>query len=142
MLRKTTLASLLVSSAMTLAIATPGLAAGKSDRAREAIAEAHAIFKIRRGFVTTDEAREIYDTKSPDARRMFERLLALRNDVGLLAEGYDPRLERQVGNFPQGFSHIALLSTAFNLSYDRQRGVKRPATQRIDGEIPTAPSPS
>jgi GH15 family glucan-1,4-alpha-glucosidase len=68
-----------------------------------------------------------------DARRMFERLLELRNDVGLLAEGYDQRLRRQVGNFPQGFSHIALLSTAFNLSHDHQRGAKRPAEQRIDG---------
>jgi GH15 family glucan-1,4-alpha-glucosidase len=67
-----------------------------------------------------------------DARRMFERLLALRNDVGLLAEGYDPRLKRQVGNFPQGFSHIALVSTAFNLTHDHHRGVKRPAEQRTD----------
>ena len=67
-----------------------------------------------------------------DARRLFERLLALRNDVGLLSEGYDPRVKRQVGNFPQGFSHIALLSTAFNLS-DHQRGAKRPAEQRTDG---------
>ncbi len=73
-----------------------------------------------------------------DARRMFERLLALRNDVGLLAEGYDPRLKRLVGNFPQGFSHIALLSTAFNLSRDHQQDAKRPATQRTDGKIPAA----
>jgi GH15 family glucan-1,4-alpha-glucosidase len=77
-----------------------------------------------------------------DARQMFERLLGLRNDVGLLAEGYDPRLKRQVGNFPQAFSHIALLSTAFNLSRDHEHGVKRPASQRIDGEMPAAPSPS
>src|SRR5678815_709579 len=75
--------------------------------------------------------------REDDARRMFERLLALRNDVGLLAEGYDPRLKRQVGNFPQGFSHIALLSTAFNLSRDHQRG-KRPANQRTDGAASTA----
>jgi GH15 family glucan-1,4-alpha-glucosidase len=68
--------------------------------------------------------------RRPDAERMFERLLGLRNDVGLLAEGYDPGLKRQVGNFPQGFSHIALLSTAFNLSHDHQRGAKRPAEQR------------
>ena len=52
-----------------------------------------------------------------DAVRLFERLLSLRNDVGLLAEGYDPRLRRQAGNFPQAFSHIALLSTAFNLGH-------------------------
>jgi GH15 family glucan-1,4-alpha-glucosidase len=51
-----------------------------------------------------------------EATEMFERLLALRNDVGLLAEEYDPRIKRQVGNFPQAFSHIALLGTAFYLS--------------------------
>jgi GH15 family glucan-1,4-alpha-glucosidase len=51
-----------------------------------------------------------------DARRMFDRLLALRNDVGLLSEEYDQRLQRQVGNFPQGFSHVALLNSAFALS--------------------------
>jgi GH15 family glucan-1,4-alpha-glucosidase len=68
-----------------------------------------------------------------DAERMFKRLLGLRNDVGLLSEEYDPRVHRQVGNFPQAFSHIALLSTAFNLSHDHQRTTKRPADQRIDG---------
>jgi len=51
-----------------------------------------------------------------DARRLFERLLALRNDVGLLAEEYDPRARRQVGNFPQAFSHVALVNTAHNLT--------------------------
>ncbi len=51
-----------------------------------------------------------------EATALFERLLALRNDVGLLAEEYDPRIKRQVGNFPQAFSHIALLGTAFYLS--------------------------
>jgi GH15 family glucan-1,4-alpha-glucosidase len=50
-----------------------------------------------------------------DATRLFDRLLALRNDVGLLAEQYDPRYRRQVGNFPQAFSHIALITTANNL---------------------------
>jgi GH15 family glucan-1,4-alpha-glucosidase len=43
-----------------------------------------------------------------DARSLFERLLALRNDVGLLAEEYDTRVGRQVGNCPQAFSHVAL----------------------------------
>ena len=43
---------------------------------------------------------------------MFERLLALRNDLGLLSEEYDPALERLVGNFPQAFSHIGLINTA------------------------------
>ncbi|MFL5281623.1 MAG: glycoside hydrolase family 15 protein [Rhodopila sp.] len=51
-----------------------------------------------------------------EARMMFERLLSLRNDLGLLSEEYDPRAGRLVGNFPQAFSHIALISTAMNLS--------------------------
>lgn len=50
-----------------------------------------------------------------DARALFERLLSLRNDVGLLAEEYDPRSRRQLGNFPQALSHLALIGTAYNL---------------------------
>jgi GH15 family glucan-1,4-alpha-glucosidase len=50
-----------------------------------------------------------------EARALFERLLALRNDVGLLAEEYDPAARRQLGNFPQAFSHLALINTARNL---------------------------
>jgi GH15 family glucan-1,4-alpha-glucosidase len=64
-----------------------------------------------------------------DARALYERLLSLRNDVGLLAEEYDPIARRQLGNFPQAFSHVGLVNTAFNLSPDdnapvrhRQRG--------------------
>jgi GH15 family glucan-1,4-alpha-glucosidase len=48
-----------------------------------------------------------------DARRQFSQLLSLRNDVGLLSEEYDPRLGRQVGNFPQAFSHLALVNSAY-----------------------------
>jgi GH15 family glucan-1,4-alpha-glucosidase len=56
-----------------------------------------------------------------DGRALFERLLALRNDVGLLAEEYDPVTKRQCGNFPQAFSHVALIGTALNLARaDRQ----------------------
>jgi len=51
-----------------------------------------------------------------DARRMFNRLLDLRNDVGLLSEEYDPRTGRLVGNFPQAFTHLALVNSAFNLT--------------------------
>jgi GH15 family glucan-1,4-alpha-glucosidase len=49
------------------------------------------------------------------ARALFERLLTLRNDLGLLAEEYDPHARRFLGNFPQAFSHVALVNTAFNL---------------------------
>jgi GH15 family glucan-1,4-alpha-glucosidase len=51
-----------------------------------------------------------------EARKLFDRLLALQNDVGLLAEEYDPPAKRQLGNFPQAFSHVALVNTASNLS--------------------------
>jgi GH15 family glucan-1,4-alpha-glucosidase len=50
-----------------------------------------------------------------DARRVFERLLSVRNDVGLLAEEYHPASGRQLGNFPQAFSHLGLINTARNL---------------------------
>jgi GH15 family glucan-1,4-alpha-glucosidase len=50
-----------------------------------------------------------------EASTLFERLLSIRNDVGLLAEEYDPQAQRQVGNFPQAFSHLALIGTALNL---------------------------
>jgi len=50
-----------------------------------------------------------------DAVKLFERLLSMRNDVGLLSEEYDPRYGRQVGNFPQAFSHMPLIQSALNL---------------------------
>jgi GH15 family glucan-1,4-alpha-glucosidase len=67
-----------------------------------------------------------------DARALFERLIGLVNDVGLLAEEYEPRAKRQVGNFPQAFSHIALINTAFNLA--RASG---PATERAGASCET-----
>jgi GH15 family glucan-1,4-alpha-glucosidase len=51
-----------------------------------------------------------------EARDLFERLLSLRNDVGLLSEQYDPEARRMLGNFPQAFSHIGLINTARNLT--------------------------
>ncbi|MGY4906859.1 glycoside hydrolase family 15 protein [Streptomyces sp. 900116325] len=51
-----------------------------------------------------------------EARQLFERLLSLRNDLGLLAEEWDSRLQRQVGNFPQAFSHVPLIDTALRLT--------------------------
>ena len=67
--------------------------------------------------------------RDDDARRLFERLLALRNDVGLLAEEYDPVARRQLGNFPQAFSHVGLINTAFNLTSAQGS----PARQRQTG---------
>jgi GH15 family glucan-1,4-alpha-glucosidase len=54
--------------------------------------------------------------RTADARRTFEALLSVRNDVGLLAEEYDPVARRQLGNFPQAFSHLGLINTARNLT--------------------------
>ena len=62
-----------------------------------------------------------------DAEKLFRRLTGLCNDVGLLAEEYDPRAKRQLGNFPQAFSHVALINTACNLSH-----AEKPAEQRSD----------
>ncbi len=70
------------------------------------------------------------------ARALFERLLALRNDVGLLAEEYDPVAGRLVGNFPQAFSHVGLVNTACNLT--REVG---PAQRRRKGVAALSPLP-
>ena len=62
-----------------------------------------------------------------EARALLERLRGLANDVGLLAEQYDPVARRFLGNFPQAFSHVALINTALNLT-ERQK----PAEQRAE----------
>jgi GH15 family glucan-1,4-alpha-glucosidase len=62
-----------------------------------------------------------------EAHEIFERLLGLTNDVGLLAEEYDPAARRLLGNFPQAFSHVGLVNTAMNL-YKREK----PAEQRAE----------
>jgi GH15 family glucan-1,4-alpha-glucosidase len=54
--------------------------------------------------------------RKTDAHKMFERVLGVANDVGLLSEEYDPRAKRLVGNFPQAFSHVGVINTAINLS--------------------------
>jgi GH15 family glucan-1,4-alpha-glucosidase len=54
-----------------------------------------------------------------EAERLFERVLDLRNDLGLLSEEYDPAARRLVGNFPQALSHVGLVNTAYNLTTAR-----------------------
>ena len=73
-----------------------------------------------------------------EARELFERLLALRTDLGLLAEEYDPDLRRQLGNFPQAFTHVALVNSAFNLECAEKRMERSALTQRRPEEQPTA----
>jgi len=65
-----------------------------------------------------------------DAVALFERLLSLRNDLGLLSEEYDPVRRRLVGNFPQAFSHLALVNSASNLGH-----VLKPAEQRSEHPV-------
>ncbi|MGW0821138.1 glycoside hydrolase family 15 protein [Streptomyces sp. NPDC002845] len=60
--------------------------------------------------------------RTAEARKLFERLVGLANDVGLLAEEYDPVADRQLGNFPQAFSHIGLVGTALALFGDEGAG--------------------
>jgi GH15 family glucan-1,4-alpha-glucosidase len=69
------------------------------------------------------------------ARKLFERLLSLRNDVGLLSEEYDPEAGRLVGNFPQALSHIALVNSAFEFMRESS-----PGSQRAESKAAPAPS--
>ena len=73
-----------------------------------------------------------------EAHKVLERLLSIRNDLGLLAEEYDVHAKRQVGNFPQAFSHVGLINTALNLAR-----VNAPAEQRAHrAAVPGARVPS
>jgi GH15 family glucan-1,4-alpha-glucosidase len=71
----------------------------------------------------------ILQERFDDAERLFRRLVDLRNDVGLLSEEYDPQAKRLVGNFPQAFSHLALMNSAYNLTRER-----KPVHQRAQNE--------
>jgi GH15 family glucan-1,4-alpha-glucosidase len=65
--------------------------------------------------------------RATEARELFERLLALRNDVGLLSEEHDPGAHQLLGNFPQAFTHMSIINTARNLT-----GSGGPAEHRPD----------
>jgi GH15 family glucan-1,4-alpha-glucosidase len=107
---------------------------------------------MRDGFVLRHDPREISDEKQPiegaflacslwladayvltgeidRAQALFDRVVGIANDLGLLAEEYDPGEKRQTGNFPQALTHIALINTAHNLS-DAKRPVEKPVMQR------------
>jgi GH15 family glucan-1,4-alpha-glucosidase len=109
-------------------------------------------YMMRDGFVLRHDPREISDEKQPiegaflacslwladahvlageiaKAQALFDRVVAVANDLGLLAEEYDPDLLRQTGNFPQALTHIALINTAHNLS-EATRRVEKPVVQR------------
>ena len=63
--------------------------------------------------------------RDDEARTLFEKLLGLSNDLGLLSEEYDPEEQRLLGNFPQAFTHVGLVNSAYNLSHHN-----RPMQQR------------
>jgi GH15 family glucan-1,4-alpha-glucosidase len=107
---------------------------------------------MRDGLVLRHDPREVIDEKQPiegaflactlwladayvlggDAARaqtLFDRVVAIANDLGLFAEEYDTQARRQTGNFPQALTHIALVNTAQNLSHAKHAGEK-PAMQR------------
>jgi GH15 family glucan-1,4-alpha-glucosidase len=79
-----------------------------------------------------------------DAHALFERLLSLRNDVGLLGEEYDPSARRQLGNFPQAFSHVPLVMAALVLeeAADRGRATSGAIGRVSRGAVATAPNDS
>lgn len=72
----------------------------------------------------------ILQNRHQEAKELFERLLAVRNDVGLLSEEYDPRERRQLGNFPQAFSHLALVNTVQNMTGDTKPAKHRAGDHR------------
>ena len=109
-------------------------------------------YMMRDGFVLRHDPREISDEKQPiegaflacslwladayvlageiaKAQALFDRVVAVANDLGLLAEEFDSGAGRQTGNFPQALTHIALINTAHNLS-DAKKSVEKPAVQR------------
>jgi GH15 family glucan-1,4-alpha-glucosidase len=104
------------------------------------------------GFVLRHDPREVSEEKPPiegaflacslwladahvlagdlaKAQALFDRVVAVANDLGLLAEEFDPGAVRQTGNFPQALTHIALINTAHNLS-DAKKPIEKPAVQR------------
>jgi GH15 family glucan-1,4-alpha-glucosidase len=67
-----------------------------------------------------------------EAQKLFDRLVSVANDVGLLPEEYDPAKRRMLGNFPQAFTHVALVNTAHNLSLS-----EGPARHRLEAKPPS-----
>lgn len=72
--------------------------------------------------------------RAEEAEALFERLVAMGNDLGLLAEQFDPASARMVGNFPQGFSHLSLINTAFNLAH-RDKPVEQRSEKNMQAPV-------
>jgi GH15 family glucan-1,4-alpha-glucosidase len=137
--------------ASTLLVPSVGFLPASDPRIRGTIAamEKHM---MRDGFVLRHDPREVTDESQPiegaflacslwladayvlsgdfsRAQALFDRVVGLANDLGLLSEEFDPEAGRQTGNFPQALTHIALINTAHNLDEARRAG-KKPALQR------------
>jgi GH15 family glucan-1,4-alpha-glucosidase len=134
--------------ASILLLPAVGFLPGSDPRVRGTIA-AMEKYMMRDGFVLRHDPRAVSDEAQPieegaflacslwladayvltgeiaKAQAIFDRVVAIANDLGLLAEEYDPRAGRQTGNFPQALTHIAVINTAHNLS-----DAKKPAMQR------------
>jgi GH15 family glucan-1,4-alpha-glucosidase len=137
--------------ASILLLPSVGFLPASDSRVRGTL-EAIERFMMRDGFVLRHDPREESDEKQPiegaflacslwladawllageidRAQALFDRVVGVANDLGLLAEEYDPGEKRQTGNFPQALTHIALINTAHNLS-DANRPVDKPMMQR------------
>jgi GH15 family glucan-1,4-alpha-glucosidase len=137
--------------ASILLLPAVGFLPASDPRVRGTI-EAIEKYMMRDGFVLRHDPREISDEKQPiegaflacslwladahvlagdiaKAEALFDRVVAVANDLGLLAEEFDSGVGRQTGNFPQALTHIALINTAHNISAAR-RPVEQPAMQR------------
>jgi GH15 family glucan-1,4-alpha-glucosidase len=79
--------------------------------------------------------------RDEDARRLFERLLARCNDVGLLAEEFDPVAGRMLGNFPQAYSHVGLINSALSLSEYKSSRKERAAPRAVRGRAQVKRNP-
>ena len=134
----------------------------RASAARIAAIEKHM---MRDGFVLRHDPREVSEEKQPiegaflacssgspmpmcwparstKAQALFDRVVAVANDLGLLAEEYDSGAGRQTGNFPQALTHIALINTAHNLSDARQAsGEAGDAAVEVDPVVPAEPDP-
>jgi GH15 family glucan-1,4-alpha-glucosidase len=95
----------------------------RSDDAKDGLPPGEGVFLLCSFWLADHLA---LSGRRDEALALFERLLALRNDVGLLSEEYDPATRRLLGNFPQAFSHVGIVNTAFNLT----RGLPHPAEER------------
>ena len=81
------------------------------------------------GFTKLRWPRPVLAGDTVKAQALFDRVAAVANNLGLLAEEYDTQAKRQTGNFPQALTHIALINTAHNLSAAK-RSTEKPAMQR------------